>query len=250
MSPLIYKRPENLKEAIKLIKDGIPLGGGTRLAVQQHTGRKYVDLQALSMDEIKEHDDGWNLGAMVRIEALVEPEASLPSAFSLAARREAGWNLRNQASLGGVAMAADGRSPLLTCLLASGAEVTLEPGSKQVPLHDLLSQRDTLEGVLVTALRLPRISGLAYEQVSRSPADRPIVCAAASKIEGQKPAWRVAIGGFGAAPELIHDGGYDLETCHKKASDAYKEAGDAWASSDYRAEVAAILVGRVLGEVE
>lgn len=250
MSPLIYERPDNLKAAIKLIQDGIPLGGGTRITSQRRAGNTYVDLQALPIDKIQAGEGGWDLGAMVRIEALVDGPASLPPAFSLAARREAGWNLRNQASLGGVAMAADGRSPLLTCLLAAGADVTLEPGSKQMSLQDLISQRDKLEGVLLTGIKIPMLSELAYEQVSRSPADRPIVCAAAARIDGQKPIWRVAIGGFGAGPVLIHNGKYDLQDCAKKASKAYQKAEDAWASSEFRAEVAAILVGRVLGEVK
>jgi hypothetical protein len=60
----------------------------------------------------------------------------------------------------------------------------------------------------------------------------------------------VAIGGFGSAPELIYQGDYDMAACAKNAAQVYKRAGDAWASSEFRSEIAVILAERVLGEVQ
>lgn len=250
MSPLTYERPENLKGALQAIQDGTPLGGGTRVTARKQPGQKFVDLQDAGLDKIDSSDQGWVLGAMVRIQSLMEPEYAWPPALSLAARHQAGWNIRNQASLGGLIMAGNGRSPLLTCLLAAGAEVQLQPKDQQIPLHEFLDLRDKLEGSLVTSIILPSLTGLAYEQVSRSPADQPIVCAAAGKRGEDNAQWRVALGGFGAAPVLIHHGEYDLEACKEKAAQAYTEAGDEWASREYRTEIAPLLAARVLGEVK
>ncbi|MGD8603317.1 MAG: FAD binding domain-containing protein [Anaerolineales bacterium] len=250
MSPVTYERPENLSEALKAIKDGSPLGGGTRLTSERRSNRNYVDLQDAGLDQIETSDQGWVLGAMVRIQALVESRQAWPPVLSLAARHQAGWNIRNQASLGGLVMAGDGRSPLLTCLLAAGAEVHFEPQSRHLPLEEFLGVRDDLEGALVTSIKIPALTGLAYEQVARSPADRPIVCAAAGKLAGDEPRWLVALGGFGEAPQLIYQGGYDLDACVQQAAQAYEQAGDEWATSDYRGEIAPLLAARVLGEVK
>jgi CO/xanthine dehydrogenase FAD-binding subunit len=250
MSPLTYERPDDLKAALEAIQDGTPLGGGTRATARRQPGRKYVDLQDVGLDQIEASQQGWLLGAMVRVQALIEPEHAWPPALSMAARRQAGWNIRNQASLGGLVMAGDGRSPLLTCLLASGAEVHLEPQSQRMPLSDFIAARENLEGILVTKVQLPALSELAYEQVSRSPADRPIVCAAAGKLSSDDPRWQVALGGFGSAPVLVHQGGYDLEACMQQAAQAYEQADDEWATSEYRSEIAPILAARVLGEVQ
>jgi putative selenate reductase FAD-binding subunit len=250
MNPLVYERPENMKKALKAIQDGTPLGGGTRISARRQSGEKYVDLQDLGLDKVNEHDQGWNLGAMVRVQTLIDSEEMWPKTLTLAARREAGWNIRNQASLGGLVMAADGRSPLLTCLLAAGAQAHVEPGAQQMELHELLAQRDELEGVLLTELMLPKLTGLAYEQVARSPADRPIVCAAAAKTTGDEPLWRLAIGGYGTSPVLVDQGAYDVDSFVQKATEAYDSAGDDWASSEYRIEIVSVLARRVLGEVK
>lgn len=250
MSPLTYERPENLESALKAIQDGTPLGGGTRVTAMWQPDRKFVDLQSVGLDQIEASDTGWILGAMVRIQALIEPDHAWPPALSLSARRQAGWNIRNQASLGGLVMAGDGRSPLLTCLLACGTTIFWEPDDQQMPLHEFLPVREDFEDILVTRVKLPALSALAYEQVSRSPADRPIVCAAAGKLSGDEPSWLVALGGFGSTPVLIHHGEYDLDACLDQAASVYGAAGDEWASSDYRAEIAPLLVRRVLGEVQ
>jgi CO/xanthine dehydrogenase FAD-binding subunit len=134
--------------------------------------------------------------------------------------------------------------------MAAGAEVYLQPEGKQLPLEEFLAVRGDLEGVLVTSVNLPALHGLAYEQVARSPADRPIVCAAAGKLGGDDPRWRVALGGFGAGPILIYKGGYDLDSCTQKAAEAYGQAEDQWATSAYRSEIAPTLAARVLGEVK
>jgi CO/xanthine dehydrogenase FAD-binding subunit len=172
---------------------------------------------------------------------------------------EAGWNLRNMATLGGTILSGDGRSPLLTVLLALGAEVTLEPGRESLSLEDLLANRDELAaGRLLTCVRFAIPENLGYEQVARSPADRPLVCASVSHSGGDGPYGeiRVALGGFGAQPIRVTEAESALQrrgglgAAVKAAADAYAAAGDAWASAEYRSEVAGVLVRRLIAEVE
>jgi CO/xanthine dehydrogenase FAD-binding subunit len=61
----------------------------------------------------------------------------------------------------------------------------------------------------------------------------------------------VAIGGFGERPILLKNvEGDRQENWTELAAEWYSQAGDAFASADYRSEVAAILVGRVVKEVQ
>jgi CO/xanthine dehydrogenase FAD-binding subunit len=93
---------------------------------------------------------------------------------------------------------------------------------------------------------------LAYEQVGRSPADLPQVCAAAAFF-GAAEQFRVAIGGYGRRPLLVQDSGdaspEAIERAARSAEEAYSTAGDAWASPDFRSAVAGTLVRRVVRQV-
>jgi hypothetical protein len=65
----------------------------------------------------------------------------------------------------------------------------------------------------------------------------------------------IAIGGYGAFPlqldQMRGDQGEikDIQSVVESAQAAYRNAGDAWASAEYRSEVSRILVKRLLGEV-
>ncbi len=236
-----YHRPKTLLEALTLLRSGTALGGGTRLTRHASRLASIVDLQALGLDRIEDKANEWILGANLRLQALVESEEGLPAALIAACRLEAGANLRNMATLGGTIMAANGRSALVTSLLALDARVSLEPGETSEPLDSLLGRRrDGLAGSLIVDLRFAKGARLAYEQVARSPADRPIVCAAAAQLSGQSRP-RIALGGFGERPTLVRDA--------HAAEAAYAQAEDAWASAEYRSAVAGILVRRLSAEV-
>ena len=98
-------------------------------------------------------------------------------------------------------------------------------------------------GTLVTTVNIPSNVTLTYEYVARTPADLPIVCAAVAQwLSGRT---RVALGGFGNAPLLAMDGP-EPEGAETAARDAFREAGDQWASAEYRSDIAAILVKRCL----
>lgn len=250
MSPLEYYRPKTLEEALALLERGVPLAGGTALTPRRYHLEAVIDLQDLGLDGLEVGETEVRVGAAVRLQRLVE-EAGAPEVLRRACRQEAGWNLRNMATLGGAAASGDGRSPLLTVLLALDARLRLEPGSEEQALDAWLEARGKPPRRLITEIVLPRPEAAAYEQVARSPADRPLVAAALAR---HGDGWRVALGGYGERPVRVPQAEAalamgDLSAAARAAGEAYRQAGDAWASAEYRSEVAAVLVRRLATEV-
>ena len=255
MTPPEYVRPKSIPEALGALLGGTALGGGTTLAGRAREVARLVDLQDAGLDQLQAEGDWIRMGAMLRIQQMVEAEAELPAGLRDACRREAGLNLRTMASLGGTLLECSGRSLVVTALLGLHAQVRLEPGPQQWPLEELLTRRRSLpEGALITEVLVQAPMGMAVTSVARAPADRPIVCAAVARLAGRAPSYGVALGGFGSHPigipvaELALAAG-DVRGAAEAARTAYATAEDAWASADYRAEVAATLVRRLAGEV-
>lgn len=246
MDPLEYHRPKTMEEALALLQRGRPLAGGTCLVPTRLRLNSVVDLQALGLDELRETPSGLRIGSTIRLQQLVEAGEPVPAALVDACRLEATLNLRNMATVGGTIVAADGRSPVTTVLLALGAEVTLMPGDETVSLDSLLDRRGAgLDGRLIVAVTVPPIEMAAYEQVARAPTDRPLVCASLARLRG-RPEIRLALGGFGPRPQALIAERPDAQTAAEAAALAYAEAGDAWASAEYRSAVAGVLVRRLM----
>jgi CO/xanthine dehydrogenase FAD-binding subunit len=165
-----YHRPHELPEALALLaRPGIqtaPLAGGTTLVGEGSPEvEALVDLQDLGLDHWYQDPAGLYLGAMVRLETLVQAVGSylppMARAIGQAARNpmsdgtgigEELWlladtarelaspNLRNQATLGGVLASAPGNWLLLGALVALDAVVeAYNPSSSvvpQVPIQD------------------------------------------------------------------------------------------------------------------
>jgi CO/xanthine dehydrogenase FAD-binding subunit len=245
-----YHRPQTLDEALSLLaRSGVktlPLGGGTLLNRPSQERFAVVDLQALGLNRHEQRGNTLVLGATLTLQALLE-NPGLPPALEAAIRHEAGYNLRQVATLAGTLVSADGRSPFATALLALDAVLELQrvaTPSEWVSLGDFLPMRgERLSGRLVTAVTLPSNTRLAYESVARTPLDLPIVCAALARWPSGRT--RLALGGFGDAPALALDGpepgGLEIA-----ARAAYSHAGDEWASAEYRQDVAGTLAQRCL----
>jgi putative selenate reductase FAD-binding subunit len=190
-----------------------------------------------------------SLGATVTLAQLLElPD--LPEVLARVVRLEATYNLRHAATLAGAVLSADGRSPLATALLALDAVLDVARAGaavEQVNLGDVLPVRgEKLRGRLVTRLTLPLNARMAYESVSRTPADLPIVCAAAACWPSGRT--RLALGGFGPAPLLAMDGP-QAQGAEEAARSAYGDAGDEWASAEYRQEMAQVLARRCMQQL-
>jgi len=241
-----YHRPESVEAALALLaRDNVtlvPLAGGSQLVGALETRALttvdgVVDLRALPLRTIRADSvDGracLSIGALATLTDVCEHAGAAALASGLlvrAARGEGAVNLRNQATVGGVIVAAESDSEFYAALLALGAQVVTVSlaGEVVTPLADL----GEVSG-LVTAVWVPEgIEWGASARVARTPADRPIVAALAVR---DGTATRVALCGVAARPVLD---GAPLDP-----PDDYK------GSAAYRRSVAAVLKQRVLAEL-
>jgi CO/xanthine dehydrogenase FAD-binding subunit len=112
---------------------------------------------------------------MVTLEALAANEA-LPLALRQAARRQAPRNSRQRSTVGGMLATRD-TGALFACLLALHARMRLEPGGRSVPLASYAQTR-LMNGDLISRTCFPAVRRVAFAEISRTPADLPIVCVA------------------------------------------------------------------------
>lgn len=242
-----YFRPKNINETLNLIKSPevktLLIGGGTSIDRYTNEPVVVVDLQDVGLDTVNAKGNSLEIGATVSLQALYE-HPGIQAKLKGVIRNERASNLRQVATVAGTLIASDGRSPFATAMLSLDATMTLEPGDESIALGDLLLFRDEqLESRLVSRITIPLNVQLAYEYIARTPADVPLVCAAVARWPSGRT--RVILGGTGDAPLLAMDGpvggGEEIS-----AYDAYSHAGDEWASSQYRQEMAQLLVKRCL----
>jgi putative selenate reductase FAD-binding subunit len=244
-----YNRPTTIDEALTLLnrKNPIsrPMGGGSGLNQPSQERLAVVDLQALGLDHIVRSGKLLSIGATVTLQSLLE-SPDIPEGFGDSIKSTAGLNLRQAATIGGIAAAGNGRSLLLTALLVMDAELEImhaEEGIRLVDLGDWLPLRGNRRGDLITTIKLPLNVRIKSEVVARTPADLPIIGA----IVAQWPSGRtrLALCGWGSVPVLSLDGpeASGLEAAARNAASGTK---DAWASAIYRQEIATILAKRAL----
>jgi CO/xanthine dehydrogenase FAD-binding subunit len=207
-----YHRPESLDDAVSLLSrpNAYPLGGGTMLSKPTQESIEVIDLQTLGLNKIHKKGNNLEIGATATLQQLLE-NSSAPTALKVALRLEAPFNLRNAATAAGTLVAADGRSPFTTI-----------------------------------GIEIPLSTKLAFETVARTPADKPLVCAALAHWASGRT--RLALGGFGKVPLLAMDG-TEASGLESTARNAYHEAEDEWASAEYRMQMAATLAVRCLQHV-
>jgi len=246
MCALDYYRPATLDEALELLKQGVPLAGGTRLTPGRRELNGVIDLQAIGLDTICQEGDRLKLGAMVTLQDMLENEA-VPQALRDAARREAGWHIRNAASLGGILHAADGRSHVLTALGACDVTVQVMPGEKSMSLEAYLAYRMTETVHLVTGVEVMLPQRLSISYVARSPADRPILLVAAAVHTDATGDVYMALGGCGPQPAMMRVN--EVTEAAKAAEAVFSAAEDVWASAEYRTSAGRSLAMRLFEEV-
>jgi probable selenate reductase FAD-binding subunit len=243
-----YHRPQTLEEALRLLQqpDTLPMGGGTTLNSPAYKEREFavVDLQALPLNHIHKKGHNLEIGATVTLQHLLE-NAHIAPALAQAIRQEAAPNLRNAATVAGRLASADGRSPFAAMMLALDAKLSLAgAGAESMGLSEYWTLRP--QG-LITLVTVPLNIQSAYEQVARTPADLPIVAAGLAQWASGRT--RLALGGYGKIPLLAMDG-TESDGLEAAARNAFHEANDAWASAEYRMDVAATLARRCLETVK
>jgi CO/xanthine dehydrogenase FAD-binding subunit len=242
-----YYRPEKIDQAISLLSRGdprtIPLAGGNNLSKKGNTPLAVVDLQSLGLDGIEVSQHNYRLGAMVRLQDVVE-DPNLPEGLITAARRETNINIRQMATIGGIVASARGNSPLLGCLLALDTRLIWEPGGKSVNLGEWLAdERKKKPGFLITAIEFKLPTSVKYEDIARSPEDKPQVFVVASTwVTGEI---RIVFGGNGNSPVLASDGSKNM------ISDIFNRYSHAAAMdrigfSEYEQSAIKVLVNRLV----
>ncbi|MFH2102675.1 MAG: FAD binding domain-containing protein [Chloroflexota bacterium] len=252
-----YHRPETIENALSLLRkpNTLPLGGGTLINTPAFLvpDATIVDLQGLGLTRILKRGKNLEIDACVTLQQLLESEyTSLSLKNSI--RHEAAVNIRNMATIAGSLVSCSGRSPLATMMLALDAELSgFDYSSKGGPEQTKISLGDYLPlrpSMLITKVKLPVNAITAYEQVARTPGDKPIICVALARWPSGRT--RLALGGWGASPTLAMDGN-DPAGSEAAARNAAHAANDPWGSAEYRAATAEILVRRCvlnLGDLE
>ena len=247
-----YHRPRTLDEALTLLSqpNTLPLGGGTLLSHSKADSVSVVDLQLLGLDSLARKGNNLEIGATVTLQQLLESE-HCPDVLKSTLKLEAPFNLRNSATVAGTLVTCDGRSTFACALLALDAKLTMEHGPRNTK-----GQSSVVYGLgeflplrprgLITKLTIPLNVKFAFDYVSRTPADKPIVCAALAQWTGGRS--RLAIGGWGKSPSLAMDG-TEAEGLESAARNACHEATDDWGSAEYRMDVASTLAKRCLSEM-
>jgi putative selenate reductase FAD-binding subunit len=237
-----YHRPQTLDEALALLAqpNTFPLGGGTLLSHPQVDPVSVVDLQHLGLDSLRAKGNDLEIGAACTLQSLLESE-HCPAALKVAIKLEAPINIRNSATVAGTLVSSDGRSPFATALLSLDAKLSVTSNQLSVvSIGEFLPLRPR---GLITLITIPLNTKFAFEFVSKTPADKPIVAAALSQWNSGRT--RLALGGYGKSPMLAMDG-TEAEGLDAAARNAYHEANDEWASAEYRMDVAATLAKRCL----
>jgi CO/xanthine dehydrogenase FAD-binding subunit len=203
-----------------------------------------VDLQDLGLNNLRKTGNNLEIEACLTLQQLLESD-HCPEALKQALRVDSALNIRNAATVAGALVTGDGRSAFLTCMLALDARLSINNGqvSAVIGLSEYLALRPS---GLITLISVPINVKTAFATVARSPMDKPIVCASLTQWAGGRT--RLALGGYGKYPTLAMDG-TEAEGVEAAARNAYHEAGDAWASAEYRVDVAATLSRRCLEAV-
>ena len=243
-----YARPKTITEAVNLLNREtpitVPLGGGS--VVSKHHGRQMavVDLQDLDLNQIRSENGKTIIGAtstLSQIEAFYKS-----SAIAQAIQIQAGKNQRNSGTIAGLVKMADGRSPLLTLLLALDAQLNWEPRNKSISLGNWLPIRsEWKESSLITKIVVPE-EKVVFESIARTPKDIPIICCAIALWPNGR--MRVTLGGFGKIPNLVLDGTKNDDIGIAVYS-ALRDSDDQWASAEYRREAGQKLALRLFSDI-
>jgi aerobic carbon-monoxide dehydrogenase medium subunit len=269
-----YHRPGSLREALQLMKQPhtLALAGGTELLGHNDTLTEgVVDLQDLGLDYVRAHDDGIRIGAMTRLQAFIDQPSLKAFAGGLLARAASASTAnteRQAATVGGAMAAGPAESDLLASLLVFDAAVEIQTAESRtvVPAEALLAgrRRYLTPDAIITEIMLPvQPPGAMYaeERVSRTPADRAIVCLAVRLVlrDGKLFNVRVAAGGAGdcvmrlIAAEAVLEGSTHeasrVEDAARAATSAVSPPSDHRATSEYRRAMVGVMLARVLAEL-
>jgi carbon-monoxide dehydrogenase medium subunit len=248
----------------------VPLaGGGSLLGSADPAVEAVVDLQGLGLEAIRLGDGVLHIGAMATRSALAQDEGAglYDGLLGRAAYLLGGSVQRNRATVGGALAVAAPEDPLVAALLASDAGIVLYAGDgyREVPLSDFLPRRAGLLAApaLIVEVNVPAPpagAGAGLATVTRTPADTPIVLAAAAlRVEGALcTGARLALGGV--APTAVRLAEVEgmligqpisaglIGSAAARVGETIDPLGDFRGGAEYRRAMAVVLSERALRE--
>lgn len=257
-----YVRPESLEEAYELNqkKSSCILGGMLWLKMGNRNVGTAIDLSKLGLNEIKETEEEFQIGAMTSLREL-EVHKGL-AAYTNGAMKESlrhivGVQFRNRATIGGSIFGRYGFSDVLTMFLAMDTEVELYKRGR-ISLKEFAAEKPDRD-ILVRLIVKKKPARMAYISQRNSSTDFPVLtCAVSIKEDGNV---KVAVGAcpFRAKPvedkENILKGFLSMEASEKEkaacdfalfAKKQVRTAGNMRASKEYRSLLVQVLVKRTL----
>lgn len=236
-----YHRPKEIEDALRLLtrertKTRLLAGGTCLIGELDETIEALVDLQDLGLDQFEIRSGQATIGAMTRIQELVDSPV-LPELLCEMARREGPNTFRNAGTLGGVISLADWESELYGTLLVYQAEVTIETGDgkRQLPLANF--NIDQFENGLITSVSFQTDGKTGSARVARTPADKPIVAVIGRRKSNGEMIFAAC--GVASTPVVIDPEGLDL----------LEPPTDFRGSSAYRCQMVDVLTRRVVAQL-
>lgn len=231
-----YHRPSRLDEAVSLLArpevTTTVVAGGTALnAVELPAHTEVVDIQDVVGASIQRIGDRVVYGAMTRLSDLIVAEETPPLLAELA-KREGPNTLRNASTIGGTVAEGDADSELLAGLLVHEAAVAITGLDDEVPLPSLLADWSLLDRAVIVSVSVAIGGETASARTGRTPADTSIVAAVGRIVPD---GLRFALTGVAGTPVLA-----DPDSIA-----SLDPPGDFRGSSEYRRELAGVLLARV-----
>lgn len=256
-----YIKVNSIDEAYnKLItsEKNVVLGGGAFLKLLPKEYDTAIDLKDLGLDYIKDYENYIEIGAMTtlrEVETNKTLQECLNGILSKAASVIMGVQLRNLSTVGGTVWGRYGFSDFITALLALETKVCLYKLG-EISLDEFISSSTNYKDIILCLKISKNITSAAFKDFRTTATDFAILNVAASRVNNH---YKIAIGARpGVATvacktmDLINNIDNPIEKLPEIINILSNEVhfgSDLRASSEYRNDIAKVLLKRCLMEV-
>jgi len=259
--------PSSLPEALEILgreKDAAVIAGGTHvihaLLENKTRIRKFVDISRLDeLKKIRMEGDRARVGALVTHSELAEKMMNEIRAFKSFMEKYSAPTIANIATVGGSVVLKKSSEDLIPILLTLDAELTFADGGgvKKVGLDEYLHS-PTPSNTILTEISFNVRGGCVFDKLWLGVSRNPLISVAAyvegvdrvrfarvavSHVDGFTPGRVVSVERFLEGRRLEQD---VVNRAGKIMSSSINPSSDVLASSEYRREVAAVLLRRLL----
>jgi carbon-monoxide dehydrogenase medium subunit len=270
MNALHYERPNTIDGVVTLLSEhgnASLMAGGTDLLAQIRSRmirpRLLVDVKGVEeLQRLEQTDDGLSVGAAVILNRILEERAEPElEALVQAVSHLASYPIRNRATLVGnvtnASPCADTVPPL--CVMGASVELRGPQGTRQIPVSEFITgNRETRRAADEVATRvvvppLPKGAWSGFLKRKRVRGHDLALASAALLRDPERRRLRLAVGSCTPQPCLVElDDMYDrpdAEEANRRVQGGIKPIDDVRASIEYRRDMVAVMVRRLLAEM-